>query len=336
MHKFLIIQTAFTGDVVLATALVEKLHGSYPGARIDFLLRKGNEGLLQGHPHIGQVLVWDKKHSKNINLLKMAMRVKSEQYTHVVNVHRFASSGLITMMSGAAWKAGFDKNPFSFCYNRKVVHKISEAYDPKPVHEVERNQQLIAEITDGTFAFPALYPSDNDVESISRYQLKPYICIAPASVWFTKQFPAEQWVSLANDLPAHLNVYVIGAPTDADLGNNISTNTTNRNVVNLCGKLNYLQSAELMKGAAMNYANDSAPLHMASAVHAPVTAVFCSTVPAFGFGPLRDNATVVEIKEKLYCRPCGLHGHRKCPEGHFRCALDIKNEQLLWWISRTT
>jgi ADP-heptose:LPS heptosyltransferase len=45
-----------------------------------------------------------------------------------------------------------------------------------------------------------------------------------------------------------------------------------------------------MKDAAMNYVNDSAPMHFASAVNAPVTAVYCSTIPAFGFGPLSDRS----------------------------------------------
>ena len=82
----------------------------------------------------------------------------------------------------------------------------------------------------------------------------------------------------------------------------------------------------------MNYTNDSAPLHFATAMNAPLTAVFCSTVPAFGFGPLRDQARVVEVQERLACRPCGLHGHKACPEGHFACAMKITNEQLLWWV----
>jgi ADP-heptose:LPS heptosyltransferase len=50
VQKFLIIQTAFIGDVVLATSLVEKLHNWFPDAQIDFLVRKGNESLLTGHP----------------------------------------------------------------------------------------------------------------------------------------------------------------------------------------------------------------------------------------------------------------------------------------------
>jgi heptosyltransferase-2 len=83
-----------------------------------------------------------------------------------------------------------------------------------------------------------------------------------------------------------------------------------------------------MRNANMNYTNDSAPLHIASAMNAPVTAVFCSTIPQFGFGPLSQKSFVVEIKYKLYCRPCGLHGFRKCPEGHFKCALEIEVNDL--------
>ncbi|MCD6012766.1 MAG: glycosyltransferase family 9 protein [Flavipsychrobacter sp.] len=335
-HKFLIIQTAFTGDVVLATALVETLHLNYPGSQIDFLLRKGNEGLLQGHPHINNLLVWDKKTGKNKNLFKIARRVRNEKYTHVINPHRFGSSGFITWFSRAKYKAGFDKNPFAFCYTKKVKHAISEPYTEHPVHEVERNHQLVAEITVSEPSGPKLYPTQADYEAIDRFLVKPYVCIAPASVWFTKQFPADKWAAMISELPEQYRIYIIGAPSDSPLAETIMSSTTHPHIANLCGKLNFLQSAALMQSADMNYTNDSAPLHFASSLNAPVTAVFCSTVPAFGFGPLRNNGKVVEIQERLYCRPCGLHGHKQCPESHFRCAKEITNLQLLWWISKAT
>jgi heptosyltransferase-2 len=79
----------------------------------------------------------------------------------------------------------------------------------------------------------------------------------------------------------------------------------------------------------MNYVNDSAPLHFASAMNAPVTAVYCSTIPEFGFGPVSDVQNIVEVEEKLSCRPCGLHGYSSCPLGHFKCAMDIQEGQLL-------
>ncbi len=336
MRRFLIIQTAFTGDVVLATAIAEKLHGFYPDAQIDFLLRKGNEDLLKGHPFIKNVLVWDKKSGKYRDLLRIAKCIRQEKYTHIINPHRFATSGFLTLLSGAGYRSGFDKNPLSFGFTLKVEHVFSAVGDPRPVHEVDRYQQLIADITDDKSAMPALYPSVADYDVARQYQARQYICIAPASVWFTKQFPVAKWIELIDRLPAGFTVHIIGAPSDTGLAQEIIGKTTNGQVNDLCGKLSFLQSAALMKAAAMNYTNDSAPLHFATAMNAPVTAVFCSTVPAFGFGPLRENARTVEIKEQLYCRPCGLHGYKACPEGHFRCAFEITNEQLLWWTLKTT
>jgi heptosyltransferase-2 len=335
MDKVLVIQTAFTGDVVLATAILEKLHLNLPSAQIDFLLRNGNEGLLQNHPYISNLIVWNKKTNKNMNLLRIAMRVRREGYTHVINLHRFGSSGFITFLSGAGYKAGFDKNPFSFCYTHKVTHILSEPYSDHPVHEVQRNQQLIAPLTGAAYELPRLYPSAADYQLVQQYQAAPYICIAPSSVWFTKQFPAEKWVELIKVLPAHYPIFILGGPGDSGLASAIAEAINTHKVHPLCGKLSFLQSASLMQGAVMNYANDSAPLHFASAMDAPLTAVFCSTVPAFGFGPLRAHARVVEVQERLYCRPCGLHGHKACPEGHFRCAMQITNKQLLWWVKES-
>lgn len=328
MQRFLVIQTAFIGDVVLASAVPEKLHQHYPDATIDFLLRKGNEGLLSNHPFIRKVHVWDKATNKQRNLWKIAMQVRREKYTHVINLHRFATSGLITFLSGAKHRIGFDKNPLSFFYTQKKPHIISDPYAENPVHEVERNQLLIEAITDSNPARPRLYPSIQDFESVIPYKKTPYICIAPSSVWYTKQYPPEKWAELIKALPDGVTVYLVGGKSDMSLADEILQKTQGAPVVSLMGKLNFLQSAALMKDAVINYANDSAPLHFASAMNAPITAVYCSTVPAFGFGPLSEKSKIVEVRERLYCRPCGLHGHKQCPEGHFRCALDIKTEDL--------
>jgi heptosyltransferase-2 len=70
-------------------------------------------------------------------------------------------------------------------------------------------------------------------------------------------------------------------------------------------------------------------LHFASGVNAPVTAVFCSTIPAFGYTPLSDVSIIAEIDYDLSCRPCGLHGLKSCPQKHFKCAFDIKTKTLV-------
>jgi heptosyltransferase-2 len=327
MQKILVIQTAFIGDVVLATGLLEKLHAKFPGDLIDILVRKGNEPLITGHPFINEVLVWDKKKSKYKNLIALIGRIRKKRYDRVINVQRFAATGLITAFSKAKHTIGFDKNPFSFLFTEVVRHEITQ--QGKVLHEIERNHALIASVTDAKAARPKLYPSPKDKEAVMLWKTKPYICIAPASVWFTKQFPADQWVTFIHSLPEELGIYLLGAPGDMELCEKIRKDAGHARVTNLAGKLSFLESAALQKDAAMNYVNDSAPMHFASSVNAAVAAVYCSTIPAFGFGPLSDSSYIIELKQPLECRPCGLHGRRECPLGHFHCAKWIENGQLL-------
>jgi heptosyltransferase-2 len=325
--KFLVIQTAFPGDVILASALVEKLHEFHPTSQIDFLLRKGNESLFATHPFLNKVIIWDKKKNKLSEIFRILVEVRKEKYDYVINPHRFASSGFITAFSGAMNAIGFDKNPFSFLFSQKPQHKIEDG-----THEVNRNQQLISSITNSKSSNPKLYPSEIDFQKVSEYKNTIYSCIAPASVWFTKQWSTHKWIELINLIPAEQIVYLLGAPSDSKLCEEIKSSVTSglgeKRVVNLAGKLSFLESAALMKDATMNYVNDSAPLHLASAINATVTAVFCSTIPGFGFTPLSDKSFIAQTKENLSCRPCGLHGKISCPEKHFKCAESISPEDV--------
>jgi heptosyltransferase II len=330
MQRILVIQTAFIGDVVLATGLLEKLHQHFPDVVIDVAVRKGNESLFTDHPFLQTIHTWDKKKNKYKHLLQLLFSIRKQKYDIVVNVQRYMATGFLTAFSGAKNTIGFDRNPLSFLFTQVIKHDFSGEGDA--VHEIQRNHALIRSITDEQAAKPRLYPSIADNECIAVYQVRPYICIAPASVWFTKQYPAERWAELIRQLPQQYVVYLLGAPGDRLLCSSIEKQCE-RPLINLAGELSFLSSAALMKNAVMNYVNDSAPMHFASAVNAAVTAVYCSTIPAFGYGPLSDQSFVVETPVALNCRPCGLHGHAQCPQGHFNCAKHIRTEQLLETLS---
>jgi len=324
MKSILIIQTAFVGDAILASAIVESLHAAYPHAEIDFLLRKGNENLYNNHPFIKTILVWNKKESKYRNLISLLKHIRAVKYDAVINLQRFAASGILSAFSGAERRIGFDKNPFSFLYSTKFPHDIPKYKKDPFVHEIDRNYSLIADFQGVKPALPRLYPPAEAIHKIKQYrEFGAYVCIAPASVWYTKQWPAQKWIELISTFKNY-RVYLLGSRDDLELCEKIKLGSGHHDIHILAAELNLLESAELMKYAAMNYVNDSAPLHLCSAVNAPVTAIYCSTIPEFGFGPLSSDAHVVEVIEVLPCRPCGLHGHRACPEGHFKCALDIR------------
>ncbi|MFN7013075.1 MAG: glycosyltransferase family 9 protein [Bacteroidia bacterium] len=324
MKKFLIIQTAFIGDAILATAVLEKIHAFYPKNKIDILVRKGNEELFADHPYINECIVWKKSEGKYKSLLSTVKIIRKNQYSHIINLHRFASSGFLTAFSGAKEKIGFDKNPFSFLFTKKIKHQIGNGK-----HEIERNQLLIEHLTDTKAAHPKLYPSNDDESKIKNFIIKPFVCISPSSVWFTKQLPKEKWIELISNINSNCTIYLLGGKNDKDYCDEIIKESSSSNTINLCGKLNLLQSAALMQKAEMNFVNDSAPLHLCSATNAPVTAFFCSTVPEFGFGPLSEKSFVVQTLNKLDCRPCGLHGYKNCPKGNFKCGNEIIINQTL-------
>ncbi|MFM7769389.1 MAG: glycosyltransferase family 9 protein [Bacteroidota bacterium] len=324
--KFLIIQTAFIGDVVLATPMAKALK-QLSNSEIHFLVRKGNESILDNNPFIDKVWLWEKRNQKLRNLVRLSRQIRKEKFDVVINLQRFASSGYMTWLSGAKEKIGFSKNPFSFCYSQSFEHTLTNG-----LHEVNRNLELISNFISGEF-LPQMFPSDQDWDFVSHFRVKPYVCIAPSSVWTTKQWPSENYSKLILELSKTHQIFLLGAKSDLDLCNKIACIAPEQTKV-LCGLLSFQQSAALMSKADMNYVNDSAPLHFASAMNAPVTALFCSTTPNFGFGPLSKKQFIWQSSESLPCKPCGTHGKKECPMKHFNCgkASDSEIRDLAeWW-----
>ena len=301
------------------TPILEKLHRFYPNAEIDVCVKKGIEGLFANHLFVRKVLIWDKSQHKYKHLLQLANVIRSEHYDIVANCQRFASSGFLTVYSKAKQTIGFSKNPFSLFFSKRVKHYISQ----KNMHEVERNLCLISHLTDNSSAEIKLYPSAEDDEKMLPFKTQKYLCIAPTSLWFTKQFPKERWVELISKLDTNLQIYFLGSHADTDVCDEIIEKSKHGKSINLAGKLSFLESVSLMRDAHYNLVNDSAPLHFTSATNAKVIAFFCSTVVDFGFGPRSSRAVIVQVRENLPCRPCGLHGKKQCPEKHFKCAMDI-------------
>ncbi|MEY4604526.1 MAG: hypothetical protein RIT43_1818 [Bacteroidota bacterium] len=318
MQRILIIQTAFIGDVILATPVVRELKRLFPESSIDVLVKKGNGILLYNNPSVRKTHEFDKASGKLKELFRLVKAIRTEKYDLAVNLHRFGSSGILTILSGAKKTIGFSKNPFSLFYSKRFPHSMD-----KGQHEVERNLSLIKELGALSTCRPELFPDKSDFERTERFKKTPYLCMAPASVWYTKQLPEEKWIELLKHKASEAKIYLLGGPNDIALCERIMEASSVKNIENLAGQLSLMESAALIKDSVRTYVNDSGPLHLASAMNAPVTAFFCSTTPSFGFGPLSDDSQTVEAAEKLPCKPCGLHGFNTCPQGHFKCGRTI-------------
>lgn len=332
--KILIIQTAFIGDTILASHFARAVKNEYPDSEIHFFLRKGNESVIQGLSTIHKVWVWDKQGGKTRNLLRMICDLRKIRFDMVFNLHRHFNSGLVSACMKSKFKAGFKQNPLSFFYTHRVDHLIPHKSLTGTWHEVQRNLQLLEKARPGYVISenskiykPELPIQEKNVKKVESYIQGTYFVVAPASVWFTKAWSEEKYRELTKELSKRGKVFFIGAPSDKELCDRIRKDIPNTE--NLCGPLNLIDSAVLMKTAARVFVNDSAPLHLASCVNAKTTAIFCSTVPEFGYTPLADDSVVIDVGNALSCRPCGLHGYKACPLGHFKCSNDVEVSRVI-------
>ena len=178
--RFLIIQTAFIGDAILATALLEDLHRAWPNAKIDLMVRRGNESLFVDHPFINELLIWEKKTSKYRSLWQLLGQIRATPYKAVINLQRFGATGLLTAFSGAGITIGFDKNPFSALFTYSIPHQIGPT-----LHGVRSGKVY------PTFALPQPQfglPSNTRPAAGLRLSssCRPtgvYICWEPPAIW---------------------------------------------------------------------------------------------------------------------------------------------------------
>ena len=230
-HKnILVIQTAFIGDAILASSVLEKLHSFYPQSKISLLVRKGNETLYQEHPFLHELLVWNKKEGKYKSLFRLLKKIRRSKFDTVINLHRYASSGFLTAFSRATYTAGYDKNPFSFLFNLKAKHIIGDGR-----HEIQRYNELIEDITDKSVAKPKLYPTFKQFQKIEPYTLTSFVTMAPSSVWFTKQLPKDKWIELCDSISEDKTIYLLGAPKDKAVCEEIKSKIKHKNIIILAG-----------------------------------------------------------------------------------------------------
>lgn len=326
-RRILVIQTAFIGDVVLTLPLVQVLRRNFPSAKIDFMLIPKTAELLKNHPDVNDLIIFDKngKDKGLMGIIKMVKIISKKNYDVAFIPHRHFRSAVIPFLAGIKVRVGFDKSAFKFLYTYAVKYRQT--------HEIERNLSLLEPfgIKVDKKELPNLYPSDYDksyFDALFSALNSRVISIAPGSVWETKRWLKERFAKLAKLLSDDdFVVALIGGKEDFELCEEIKRMSRSERVLNFCGSLSLLQSAELIRRSIVLISNDTAPMHIAVAMRTPVVAIFGSTIPEFGFYPYGERDKIVQV-ENLYCRPCGIHGRRKCPEGHFKCMMLIETEKV--------
>ncbi len=332
LRSIVVIQTAFIGDAVLTLPMIQRVSKSYPDTSIDVVTIPRTAELFQSHPAVRNIIVYDKRHADRglRGILRMVRALVAREYDAALIPHRSFRSALIPALAKIPLRIGFDKSAGAFL----MTHVIPYRSD---IHEIERDQTLLREIEISPTGkeLPSLYPSADDKEYVANMLIEagipfdaPFVALAPGSIWATKRWLPDRYAQLLRMLSERGIVTVwVGGKEDEALCSEIVSASGHPSLVT-AGRLTLLQSSALLRRAKVLVTNDTAPMHLAVAMRTPVVAIFGATVPAFGFSPYGESDSVVETLG-LPCRPCGIHGGKRCPVKTFDCMVKISTERVL-------
>lgn len=320
MASSLVIQTSFLGDTVLTTPLLVQLARR---GEVDVVTTPASAALLANHPSVRTVIAYDKRGADRglAGFLSLARRLRETTYDVAFLAQGSLRSAALALVAGIPSRVGFDTSAGRWFSTRRVAYR-------EDLHHAARLLRLAR--PNGRPATPdevrpSLHPGDDERSAVNALLAhhgvapgEPLIALAPGSVWATKRWP--YYAELATRMERHGRVVIVGGADDADLARSIVAAAPR--AIDATGHLSLLASAELIGRAGAIVTNDSAPMHLASAMGTPTLAIFGPTVPAFGFGPLAPTSIVVG-HVGLTCRPCDRHGPQRCPLGHFRCMREL-------------
>jgi heptosyltransferase-2 len=332
--RIAIIQTAFPGDVILSLPIFEALNDLHPGIQTTAVVRPEAVCLLKGNPYIDNVVSFDKYGDQGGpgGLWEVSRQIRG--CDKAIIVQRHLRSALLPYLAGIPERIGFDNSAAKIFYTKKVKYRTDK-------HEVERCLDLV-EIDNSSGKYRPKLFIDSELEEFAVKKLSKngiegdFIVVAPGSIWPTKRY--AHYPELIDLLYEEFKfpVVLLGSQSEYDILDTLEKKSV-RAPINMAGQTDLLQSAAIISKAKLVISNDSAPAHIAAAVGTPVIAIFGPTVQSFGFAPYSPKAATVDIGE-LYCRPCSLHGSKKCPQKHFRCMNDLKPEKIMeaaWLFLRT-
>lgn len=302
-ENILIVKPSSLGDIVHSLPFLNVLKKRFPGAAVDWVVARGLEGLLEGHPMIRELIIIEKdkwKIPKNgpetlREIKKLHGELRLKKYDIVADLQGLLRSGLITMATRAPIRIGFAeaREGSTLFYTRRVRCE-------REIHAVDRYlkmaESLGCDIGEVIFPFPQV--NNNEETKERNAGLKRYAVLVPGGRWKTKLWPAENFGKIASMLP--VKSLVIGGKSEIGLSEEIVRISAGK-ASSLSGKTTLLELIDIIKQAEFVLSNDSGPMHIAAAFNVPVVALFGPTSPV-RTGPYGKNHIV--ITSPADCSPC--------------------------------
>ena len=331
MHNILLVRFSSIGDLILVTPLVRAIRERHPDARMTFVVREDMLDTLRHNPRLDQLIAW----RRGTPLADLARRLRSESWTHRLDLHGSMRSHLLRRMVGGSW-SGYPKHRL----RRRLVITSGGRRGGTLGHVAERYFAAARGLDVAPDGRPPEFftTAEADTEAaafLGQHDLgttRPLVALAPGAAHFTKRWPRRHWIELTRRLVATHDVVVVGGESEREAGA-MMEQAGGHHARSAAGRYSLDGTAAIIRRAARLVAGDTGVLHLATAVGTPVIGLYGPTVEAFGFFPYRAPAVALQLE--LACRPCSSQGGPACPLGHHHCLVRLMPDAVLTAVRST-
>jgi lipopolysaccharide heptosyltransferase I len=358
-ERILLIKPSAMGDVIHTIPVLAKLRERYPAARIDWLLTPAIADLIQHHPALSNVVLFQRRtYARSwrswpalARLTELLWNLRRTGYDMVIDLHGQFRSALLTLVTAAPVRVGFDR-PRKRTWSTSGRNLVKDAYlhgwtgareaswlayshrIPLPtldVHAVDRYLWLgdLLGFKPETADFRIPVPADAEARMdllLDRPQLlgKPIAVVVPGTIWETKHWHIDGFVRVARHLTRRgYGVVLAGSSAERTRCRAVALGWSA--AVDLCGQTSLSELAALIRRAAICVTNDSGSMHLAVALDRPVVSIFGPTDPVW-IGPYGRPGAVV--RAGVSCSPCYLRKLHACPHQH-ACMREVTAEMVM-------
>jgi len=316
----LLVRFSSIGDVLLTTPLVRCLRARHPDARLVFVTKQAMAPLVAANPHLSAVVSL----APGEQIGALASRLRALEPARGLDLHGSLRSAALRLRVRCTWH-GYRKRRLA--RGVLIATKLDLYRHRVPVAEryfaAARGLDVRPDGDPPQFFLGAEARDRVDRWLTNRRMtVAPLAVLAPGAAHFTKRWPDERWVDLAQRLRARGFVLaVVGGREDREAAARLAHLAESS-----AGEFGLQESGALLARAQVVVSGDTGVMHMATGVGTPVVALFGPTVEQFGFFPYGGRAVV--LQRDLACRPCSTMGSRRCPMGHHRCLSDIGADEV--------
>ena len=332
--RVLVVRLRSIGDTVLTTPSLFALKRFLPHARVDILLESWVASVLDGFPHVDQVITFE--HGSLASRLRVARQLRANRYDVVYNLHGGTTATLLTRATGARHRVGSQTYQYARLHNHLSPSSAS-LWGRKKTHSAEQQLALLGwtgvPVSDRPASTLAVteQASAATAARLRRAGLADgsFAVIHPAAAFATKQWAADKFSRVADHLRnCGLGIVAVTTPGGRPIIEEMNRHTTAP--VEAFIDLTLPEITALLARARLFVGNDSGIAHIAAAIATPAVVVFGSSNTAHWRPWATAPAEVV--LEAMDCQPCHGYYCEKFPEPE--CIARVPVERVIAAMDR--